>query len=130
MAEYAPVYTSAEPYSLNASAAITGGRLVEITTAASVGPAAAGSTKVAGVAAHDAAINTKVLIWPLLNSTHEIDSAGPIAVGDGVQAGAGGTIATGLSGTLAAAGSLLGIADTAAGAGGVKTRFTSCQQAI
>lgn len=127
MAEYAPVHDGgARPLTKKTSAAITGGRLVEQTTAGSCAHGGAGSTKVIGVAAHDAAINTQVPIWPIINAIHEVEAAGTIAVGDGVQAGANGTIATGVIGTLAAAGSLLGIADTAATVG-VKARFTGRQ---
>jgi hypothetical protein len=123
MAEYTPVYTGGvRPFSRTASAAVIGGRLVETTTAGSVGPAAAGSVKVEGVAAFDAAIGARVSVWPINNVTHEIDSSGTIAVGDGVQSGAAGVITTGVIATLAAAGSLIGEAISAA-TGGAKGRF-------
>ena len=124
MAEYTPVYSGGvRPFSRTASAAVIGGRLVETTTAGSVGPAGAGSLKVEGVAAFDAGIGARVTVWPLNNATHEIDSAAAIAVGDGIAAGAAGTIATIGIAVGAAAGSLIGEAISAAGAGGVKTRF-------
>jgi hypothetical protein len=125
MAEYAPVHDAgAKPGTKIASAAVTGGRLVEQTTAGRCAHAAAGSTKVIGVAAFDAAINVPVTIWPISNLIHEIESAGAINVGDGIQAAASGLIATGAVATLAAAGTLLGIADSAAAGAGTKTRFT------
>ena len=123
MADYTPVYVSGvNPLTKTASAAITGGQLVEITTASSVGPAGAASTKVAGVAAHDAASGARVTVWPLVNVEHEIVSTGTIAVGDGIAAGAAGVAATVVVATGAAAGTLIGRATTAA-TGGAKVRF-------
>jgi hypothetical protein len=127
MAEYTPVYGGgARPFSRTASAAVTGGRLVETTTAGSVGPAGAGSTKVEGIAAFDAAIGARVTVWPLNNATHEVDSTGTIAVGDGIAAGAAGVAATIVIATGAAAGSLIGEAISAA-TGGAKVRFIGRQ---
>lgn len=123
MADYTPVYVAtSQPLTKTASAAITGGQLVEITTASAVGPAGAASTKVIGVAAHDAASGARVTVWPLLNVEHEITSTGTIAVGDGIAAGAAGVAASVVVGTGAAAGTLIGRATTAA-TGGAKVRF-------
>jgi Uncharacterized conserved protein (DUF2190) len=124
MADYLPVYASgSQPLTRTASAAVTGGRLVETTTAGACGPAAAGSVKVIGVAAQDVASGAVVAVWPLANLIHEVESSAAIAVGDGVQAAANGQINTGVVATLAAAGSLLGIAQSAAGGASVKTQF-------
>jgi hypothetical protein len=123
MADYSPVYaTGSLPLTLTASAAITGGQLVENTTASAVGPAGAGSVKVVGVSAHDAASGARVTVWPLANTVHEITSTGTIALGDGIASGAAGVAATIVVGTGAAAGSLIGTALTAA-TGGAKVRF-------
>lgn len=123
MADYTPVYVSGNrPLTKTASAAVTGGQLVETTTASSVGPAGAGSTKVVGVAAHDAGSGARVTVWPLANVEHEITSSGTIAIGDGIIAAASGVATTAVVGTAAAAGTLLGIATTAA-SGGAKVRF-------
>ena len=124
MADYSPVYSGGtQPFTRTASAAITGGQVLETTTASAVGPAAAASTKVVGVAAHDAASGAVVNVWPIANVIHEVLSAGAIAVGDGLTSGAAGTIATATVATAAAAGTLIGTAQTAAGGASVKTRF-------
>lgn len=123
MADYTPVYVSGNnPLTLTASATITGGQILENTGASTVGPAGAASTKVTGVAAHDAASGSRVTVWPLANVLHEITSTGTIAAGDGIAAGAAGVAATVAVATGAAAGTLLGIAQTAA-TGGTKVRF-------
>lgn len=125
MADYTPVYTAGNnPFTMTASAAITGGQVVESTTASSVGPAAAASAKCVGVAAHDAASGARVSVWPLANVEHEITvvAAATVTVGDGVIAGTAGTVNTGVIATQAAAGALLGIAMTTATAPN-KVRF-------
>lgn len=123
MADYLPVYPGGyRPFTKSASAAITGGQLVEVTTAGAVGPAAAGSAKVVGVAAFDAGNGGRVSVWPLVNIEHEVTSTGTVAVGDGIAAGASGVAVTAVIGTAAAAGTLLGIATTVA-TGGAKVRF-------
>lgn len=122
MADYSPVYVSGvTPMSKSASAAITGGQLVETTTTGAVGPAGAASVKVVGVAASDTASGGRVTVWPLANIEHELLCTGTIAVGDGIVAGAAGVIVTAAVATAAAAGTLLGIATT--GGTAVKVRF-------
>lgn len=127
MADYLPVYVGGfKPFTRSVSAAVAGGQLVEVTTAGAVGPAAAGSAKVVGVAAFDGS-GGRVSVWPLVNIEHEVNSTGTIAVGDGIAAGAIGGGAAGLAvtavvATAAAAGTLLGIA-TSAATGGSKVRF-------
>jgi hypothetical protein len=100
MAEYTPVFANGTaPFTLQASAAITGGRLV-----ASSG---AGTVALAG-----AASGAKVQVWPLAGLTHKVLGSGAIAAGDGLAAGANGvvvTIAAGLFQTY------VGVADRAAG---------------
>jgi hypothetical protein len=125
MADYVPVYDGgAVPQSKTASAAVVGGTLVEATTAGSVGPAGAASTKIEGVAAFDAGIGARVAVWPLNNVEHEIAvvAAGTITVGDGVQSAAAGLVATATVATAAAAGTLIGTATSTATAPN-KVRF-------
>jgi hypothetical protein len=125
VADYTPVYTGdVKPLTKTASATITGGQVVETTTASNVGPAGAGSLKSVGVAAHDAASGTKVTVWPLANVEHEIVvvAAGTVTVGDGVITGAAGTVNTSGVAVAAAAGTLIGIASTTATAPN-KVRF-------
>jgi hypothetical protein len=125
VADYTPVYAAGSlPLTKTASAAVTGGQVVETTTTGSVGPAGAGSVKSIGVAAHDAAIGARVTVWPLAAVEHEVTvvAAGTVTVGDGVITGAAGTVNTSGVGVAAAAGTLIGIATTTATAPN-KVRF-------
>jgi hypothetical protein len=101
MAEYTPVFASGgAPVTLQASATVTGQRLVESTGNGTVGPAGAASTKLVGVAAFDAASGAKVDVWPLPGVVHEVVASGAIAAGDGVVAGAAGVVVTIGAGTF------------------------------
>lgn len=112
MAEYTPVFaTGGAPITLQASATVVGGRLVESTGNSTVGPAGAASTKVIGVAAWDAASGTKVDVWPLPGIVHEVVASGAIAAGDGLVAGAAGVVSTIGAGTFQ---QLVGVAVAAA----------------
>lgn len=123
MADYTPVFTGgAIPKTMQASGAITGSQLVATAGNGLVATAGAASATVIGVAAHDAASGGKVTVWPLRNVTHEIPSTGTIAAGDGIVSGASGVAATAAVATAAAAGTLLGIAETGA-TGGALVRF-------
>lgn len=109
MADYTPVFTNGTaPWTLQASATVTGGRLVEVTGTGTVGPAGAASVKVLGVAAFDAASGAKVDVWPLAGLTHRILCAGAVAAGDNLAAGAAGVVAPIGAGTF---GQLVGVAD-------------------
>lgn len=113
MADYTPVFTNGTaPWTLQASATVTGGRLVEVTGTGTVGPAGAASVKVLGVAAFDAANGAKVDVWPLAGLTHRILCAGAVAAGDNLAAGAAGVVAPIGAGTF---GQLVGVADRLAG---------------
>lgn len=114
MADYTPVFpTATAPWTLQASATVIGGRLVESTGNGLVGPAGAASTKVLGVAATDAASGAKVQVWPLAGVTHRVlvASAGGVAAGDNLAAAAAGCVAPIAAGTF---GQLIGVADRAA----------------
>lgn len=112
MAEYTPVFaTGGAPITLQASATVTGGRLVENTGNGTVGPAGAASTKVIGVAAFDAASGAKVDVWPLPGVVHETTASGAVAAGDGLAAGAAGVVSTIGAGTFQ---QLIGVALAAA----------------
>jgi hypothetical protein len=112
VAEYTPVFANGTaPWTLQASATVTGGRLVETTGNGTVGPAGAASTKVLGVAANDAASGAKVDVWPLAGLTHKVLGTGAINAGDMLAAGAAGVVAAIGAGTF---GQLVGIADRAA----------------
>jgi hypothetical protein len=125
VSDYSPVYAGgALPFTKTASATIVGGNVVETTTTGAVGPAAAGSLRCIGVAAHDATSGNRITIWPLANVEHEIVvvSAATVTVGDGVQAGTAGTVNTVAVAAGSAAGTLIGQATTTATAPN-KVRF-------
>ncbi len=92
MAEYLPIFKPGQAITLKASAAITGGQVVEVTGAGTVGPAGANSTKVVGVAGFDAAINDYVTVYA--GGVQNCTSAGVITAGDLVAAAASGNVAT------------------------------------
>jgi hypothetical protein len=124
VADYTPVFTGGKiPFTSQASATITGGQLVLQSGANTVAPTAGASAIVVGVAAHDAATGAKVTVWPLPGVTHEVISTGTIAAGAGIVSGAAGVAAdsAGIA-AAAAAGTLLGIAETGA-TGGALVRF-------
>jgi hypothetical protein len=112
MADYGVVFAGGTaPITFQASATVTGGRLVESTGASTVGPAGAASTKVLGVAAFDAASGAKVDVWPLPGVVHEVVASGAISAGDGLIAGAAGVVSTIGAGTFQ---QLVGVAMAAA----------------
>ena len=118
MADYSPPYANGRrPFTATASAAITGGQLVETTTTGAVAPAGALSRKVAGVAAHDAASGARVAVWPIYGVVHELTHTAGGSAGDCIVAAASGAVGSATQGTAAAAGYDLGTALTTAFAG-------------
>lgn len=90
MADHIARYQSG-PITEEASAAVTGGRLVAFTGNRTVGPAGAGSLLVAGVALRDAAIGQKVAVQH--DGTHSLRASGAITTGQRVIAAADGRVA-------------------------------------
>lgn len=124
MSDYNPVYTGgAQPFTMTASAAITGGQVLANSGVGTVAPAGATSGGFVGVAAQDAASGARVTVWPLSGVVHETTASGAITAGNALATGASGTVAAGTLGTLAAAGQLLGTALTTA-ADTAKVRWT------
>lgn len=124
MPDYTPVYDNDnKPFSVTASAGVTGGQIVAWSGANTVAPAGAASAVVAGVAAFDAATNARVSVWPLEGLIHETTSTGAITAGGGVDTGASGVAAASATSiaSSSAAGTLIGIAVTTAA--GNKVRF-------
>lgn len=111
MADYLPKFKPGQGVTFTASAAVTGGRLVEVTGNRTVGPAAADSAKVVGVAGFDAAIGESVTVYA--GGVQRPTASGAIAVGAKVMAAAAGKIAT-----IGAGANPLGIALVAAAADG------------
>lgn len=118
MADYLPYIQGVPPFSgVTASAVITGGQIVESTGVNTIGPAAADSVKVLGVAAHDAAIGAGVTVHPIQGNVHETVSTAGSTAGDRMVAAAAGAIKTVAAATAAAAGTDLGVAVNTATAG-------------
>ena len=121
MSDYVPRNTPGAAITSQASAAITGGRLVAVSGVGTVAAAAADSNKVVGVAAFDvAASGDKVTVFPVNGGVHRRTASGAITAGDGVVADTGGKIKTAPTSlaTAAAAGTLIGRALTTASADG------------
>lgn len=124
MGDYMPYQQCVKPVSgVTASAAVTGGQLIEVTGVKTVGPAGAASVKAIGVAAHDAAIGADLTYHPIPGNVHETVSTAGSAAGDRLQCAAAGAVATGTAATLAAAGTDIGICLNTATAGN-KVRWT------
>ncbi len=123
MSDYTPVYTGgALPLTFTTSGAVTGGQVLVASAAGTVAASGAASAVAIGVAAHDAASGARVSVWPLANVVHEIVTTGTVTALDGVTSSTAGTVATGVVATVAAAGTLIGIALTTATTG-LKVRF-------
>jgi hypothetical protein len=90
MGDYTPLYTAnLLPHTSTASAAITGGQLLEVTGAGTVGPATASSVKVVGVAAHDTPSGGRVTVHPIASVIHEfVAGSGGVTAGQPVRVGA------------------------------------------
>jgi len=117
MADYSPVYANGiEPFTSTAASTITGGTFVEAATTGAVQVSGTASTKVVGVAAHDAVTGQRVTIWPLPGVVHEIAHTAGGTVGDCITSLSTGLCASTTVGTAAAAGTDLGTALTTAAA--------------
>lgn len=115
MPDTLPVYKPGQSPVYTASAAITGGQLLEVTGSGTVGPAAAASIKCVGVAAFDCASGDRVTIHAG-GVQRILAAAGGVTAGDVVAAGAAGTVAPIGGGAFA---TKIGIALTTAAAGAV-----------
>jgi hypothetical protein len=121
--DYTPVFTGGvQPFTSTAASAITGGTLVETGTTGTVQVSGTASTKVVGVAAHDAATGARVTVWPLPGIVHEIVHTAGGTVGDTITSLSTGLLATTAAATAAGAGTMLGVALTT-GAAAAKIRF-------
>jgi hypothetical protein len=111
MGDYQPVAPAdVLPFTLTAGGTIVGGNLVELSASDTV-IQGAGANRPIGVAAHDAVSGQRMTIWPLADLIHESPVQGTVAVAAGapITGGTTGTVNTGVLGTLAAAGTLVGI---------------------
>ncbi len=115
MPETLPVFDPGGDITYTASAAITGGQVVEVTGSGTVGPAGAGSTKCLGVAAFDCAAGERVTIHAG-GVQRIVAAAGGVTAGDIASAGAAGTVTPIGAGTF---GAKIGLVITTAAAGAV-----------
>ena len=99
MGDFTPRYKPGHAVTLTTSAAVTGGQLVEVTGDLLVGPAAAGSAKVVGQAACDAAAGQRIAIHMPGKTVTDATASGAIAAGDHLKAAAGGKVAKFVVGT-------------------------------
>lgn len=114
MAEYVPLYTPGAAVVRRASADITGGQVVAVTGAGTVGPAGADSASWVGVAGFDVKTGDDVTVW--CGGVQRPVASGAIAAGAAVACAAAGKVATAAAPTAL---TLVGIAQTAAADGAV-----------
>ncbi len=95
MADYLPKHNPGLqiPRTVGATPVI-GGRLVEVSGADTIAPAAADSLKVLGVAAQDASAGERVTVFTVAGGVHPLVASGAIAAGDRVAADAAGKVKT------------------------------------
>jgi hypothetical protein len=113
VADYTPIYAAGLlPSTATASAGIVGGQLVEVSGNGTVGPAAAGSVKTVGVAAHDAGSGGRLTVHPVAGVVHELVAGASVTAGQPVKVGATSGAVLPLSG--GAPGAQVGVALTTA----------------
>lgn len=88
--DFTPTHKPGHAVTFTASAAVTGGQLVEITGNMTVGPAGAGSSKVVGQPGHDAALGEPVTIHLPGKTVTSLVASGTVAAGDPIKAAAAG----------------------------------------
>jgi hypothetical protein len=123
MPDYTPV-NNVDSITLTASAAVTGGTVMVSTGINTCGPAAGQTVKAIGVALHDAPSGGRVALAVLPGAIHEVavNGVAVVAAGAALVPDAAGTVSGGTLATLAAAGTLLGVALNGA-TGPAKIRF-------
>ena len=94
MADYLPKFKPGEAVTFTASADITGGRLVAVTGPRAVGPAAADSAAVVGVAAFDVKAGESVTVYTRAGGVQRLTASGAITAGAKVSSAAAGKIQT------------------------------------
>lgn len=93
MSDYLPKFKPGSAFTLPASAAVIGGRLVIASGVSSIAPAGDDAANVIGVAGFDAAIGEPVTVYPR-SSVHRLTASGAIAAGARVAPAAAGKIQT------------------------------------
>lgn len=92
MGDYTPVQPTGAIVTFTASADVTGGQLVEVTGDMEVGPAGAGSIKVAGVASCDCPAGSELAVFTPAANVEEVEVAASVEAGDHLKAAAAGTV--------------------------------------
>jgi hypothetical protein len=106
-----PVYKPGSIISLAVSAAVTERQLVEVTGNMTVGPAAAASRKVVGVALQSGSVAGDVIAIQIFGYVMRLVNTGGVTAGDEVGAAAAGQVVTVAAGTSTdIARSLIGLA--------------------
>ncbi|GAA3251643.1 capsid cement protein [Nonomuraea helvata] len=118
MADYLPVYLNGvEPFTMTASAPVTGGQVLAASGVGTVAPTAGPSGAAIGIAQNDAPTGGLVTVWPLSGVVHESTSPAGVAAGAALTSSTSGGIDSGTLASIAAAGTHIGTALTTAGAG-------------
>lgn len=99
MADHLLKFKPGQSVTFEATTAITGGRIVEVTGDRKVGTAGAASTKAIGTAGHDAAIGDNVVVH-ISGPVDTFVSAGAILAGANVEAAAAGKAQTATTGRV------------------------------
>jgi hypothetical protein len=117
MADYVPVYYGGvEPFTMTASATITGGQVLVASGVGTVAASSGASGAYVGVAAHDAVSGQRVTVWPIPGVVHETTTPTGATAGAALASAASGAVDPGTLATLAAAGTLIGTAVSTASA--------------
>jgi hypothetical protein len=99
MGQYLPLFRPGQTVTFGVTTAVTGGHPVEVGSAdRSVAPAAAASTKVVGVAGHDAAVGDKVTV-EVNKPVHSLTASGAITRGQRLETAGTGKVRTLAAGT-------------------------------
>lgn len=124
MSDYTPVTSDQAAFTSTASAGISGGQVLQVSGNGTVAPCTANTQRAIGVAASDTPSGGRVTYYLLPGMIHEAvnNNAGTITAGAAITAGASAGVDTGTLATVAAAGTLIGIALTTATTGS-KVRF-------
>ncbi len=96
-----PVYLPGSRVSMKISAAVTAGQLVEVTGNMTVGPAAAASRKVVGVALQTGSAANDIIAVQIAGYVFRLKASGAVTAGDQVGAGAAGAAITVAGGATA-----------------------------
>lgn len=110
MAEYLPLKSPGQDFTMTASAAIVGGQLVRVSGSGTVAPTSAASADWLGVASNDAPSGAIVTVFT--GGVQRLTASGSVTAGANVEGAAAGAVAAHTNGTNDA--NTVGIALTSA----------------